>query len=199
MSRDADPIELLIQEFSKFPGIGEKTASRLVFHLLRSPKEDGEALARAVLNLKEKVRFCSVCFNLTSQELCRICQDNRRIENVICVVEEPSDLIAIEKTGAFRGRYHILQGSLSPLDGIGPDNLKIRELLVRLQGSKVDEVIIATNPNVEGEATALYLQKLIKPLGIRITRIACGVPSGGELEYIDQVTIGKALENRREV
>jgi recombination protein RecR len=199
MSRDADPIELLIQEFTKFPGIGEKTASRLVFHLLRSPKEDGEALARAVLNLKEKVRFCSVCFNLTSQELCRICQDNGRIENVICVVEEPSDLIAIEKTGAFRGRYHILQGSLSPLDGIGPDNLKIRELLGRLQGGRVDEVIIATNPNVEGEATALYLQKLIKPLGIKITRIACGVPSGGELEYIDQVTIGKALENRREV
>lgn len=199
MNQDADPIELLIQELTKFPGIGEKTASRLVFHLLRCPKDDAEALARAVINLKEKVRFCSVCFNLAVQEQCRICQDKRRIESVICVVEEPSDLIAIEKAGTFRGRYHVLQGALSPLDGIGPDNLKIRELLERLRQDRVDEVILATNPNTEGETTALYLQKLIKPMGIKLTRIACGVPSGGDLEYIDRVTIGKALDNRREV
>lgn len=199
MNRDVDPIELLIQELTKFPGIGEKTASRLVFHLLHCPQEDAEALARAVLNLKEKVRFCSLCFNLTAQEQCKICQDERRIEGVICVVEEPSDLIAIEKAGAFKGRYHVLQGAISPLDGIGPDNLKIKELLERLRRGKVDEVILATNINVEGETTALYLQKLIKPLGIKLTRIACGIPSGGDLEYIDRVTIGKALENRREI
>ncbi len=199
MNRDDDPIELLVRELTKFPGIGEKTASRLVFHLLHCPKEDAEALARAVLNLKEKVRYCSVCFNLTAEEQCKICQDKRRIEGVICVVEEPTDLIAIEKVGSFKGRYHVLQGAISPLDGIGPDNLKIKELLERLRRDKVNEVILATNPNVEGEATALYLQRLIKPLGIKLTRIACGVPSGGDLEYIDRVTIGKALENRREI
>lgn len=199
MDRDANPIELLIQELTKFPGIGEKTASRLVFHLLHSPKENAEALARAVLNLKEKVRFCSVCFNLTAEEQCKICQDKKRIEGVICVVEEPADLIAIEKVGSFKGRYHVLQGAISPLDGIGPDNLKIKELMDRLRRDKVNEVILATNPNVEGETTALYLQRLIKPLGIKLTRIACGVPSGGDLEYIDRVTIGKALENRREM
>ncbi len=199
MNRDDDPIELLVRELTKFPGIGEKTASRLVFHLLHCPKEDAEALARAVLNLKEKVRYCSVCFNLTAEEQCKICQDKRRIEGVICVVEEPTDLIAIEKVGSFKGRYHVLQGAISPLDGIGPDNLKIKELLERLRRDKVNEVILATNPNVEGEATALYLQRLIKPLAIKLTRIACGVPSGGDLEYIDRVTIGKALENRREI
>jgi recombination protein RecR len=199
MDRDTDPIELLIQELTKFPGIGEKTATRLVFHLLHCPKENAEALARAVLNLKEKVRFCSVCFNLTAEEQCEICQDKRRIEGVICVVEEPADLIAIEKVGSFKGRYHVLQGAISPLDGIGPDDLRIKELLDRLRRDKVNEVILATNPNVEGEATALYLQRLIKPLGIKLTRIACGVPSGGDLEYIDRVTIGKALENRREI
>ncbi|MBI5966847.1 MAG: recombination protein RecR [Deltaproteobacteria bacterium] len=192
----AQPISRLIQELTKLPGVGEKTASRLALHILRASQEDAEALARAILEVKEKIRLCSQCFNLTDQDPCRICQDPRRNREVICVVSGPEDLIALEKSGSFRGLYHVLHGVLSPLEGVGPKDLKINELLSRLQGGKVKEVIMATNPSVEGEATAQYLSQIIKPLGIRVTRIARGVPMGGDLQYIDEVTLSKSLENR---
>lgn len=192
----AQPISRLIQELTKLPGVGEKTAFRLAMHILRASKEDGKSLARAILEVKEKIRLCSQCFNLTDQDPCRICQDPRRSGEVICVVSGPEDLMALEKSGGFRGLYHVLHGVLSPLEGVGPKDLRVSELLSRLQGGKVKEVIVATNPSVEGEATAQYLSQIIKPLSIRVTRIARGVPMGGDLQYIDAITLSKSLENR---
>ncbi|MBI2372351.1 MAG: recombination protein RecR [Deltaproteobacteria bacterium] len=195
----AEPITTLIRQLCKLPGVGEKTASRLAFFLLRLPREEVEELARSLLAVKEKIQSCPVCFNLTDVVPCEICRDDRRSDGVLCVVEEPADLFAIERTRQFRGRFHVLQGAIRPLDGVGPEDLKIRELLERLQDGKVQEVLIATNPTTEGDATALYLSRLVKPLGVRVTRIAYGVPMGGDLEYADQVTLGKAIEGRREM
>jgi recombination protein RecR len=195
----AKPIDHLIEALTKLPGIGRKTASRLTFHILRSSPSEAQALARAILDVKEKIHLCSVCFNLTDENSCRICQDENRNREVLCVVEGPNDLIAIENTGAFNGRYHVLHGTISPLDGVGPDDIKIRELMERLQREEVGEVILATNPTVEGGATALYLTELIKPLGVKVTRIAYGIPMGGEIEYSDGMTLSKALEGRREI
>lgn len=189
----------LVKELSRLPGIGEKTAQRLAFYILKIPRADAEALASSILEVKEKVKICAICFNITEEDPCHICRDSRRNEGQICVVEEPHDLLAIEKTGAFKGKYHVLQGSLSPLDGRGPGDIRVRELLERVRGSNVGEVIIATNPNNEGETTAHYLIKLIKPLGLKVTKIAQGIPMGGDLEYTDQVTVGRAIEGRREI
>ena len=194
--RHAQPILRLIQELSKLPGVGEKTACRLAMHILRTPQEDAEGLAQAILQVKEKIHLCPQCFNLTDLDPCRICQDPRRNGEVICVVGGPEDLIALEKSGSYHGHYHVLHGVLSPLDGIGPKDLRISELLSRLPGGKVQEVILATNPSVEGEATAQYLAQIIKPLSVRVTRIARGVPMGGDLQYIDEVTLSKSMENR---
>ena len=194
-----EPVARLIDALQRLPGIGPKTAQRLTFYLLKRPAEEVRELGDALVAMKEKITYCRVCFNVTDEDPCRICGDSRRDPNVICVVEEPNDLLAMERTGEFRGRYHVLLGALSPLDGIGPDDLKIRELLARLEGKEMAEVILATNPNVEGEATALYLAKLLRPLAVRITRIARGLPVGGDLEYADQVTLSKALEGRREI
>ena len=195
-TQQAQPITRLIEELTRLPGIGAKTASRLAMHILRSSREDAENLAQAILEVKEKIRLCSLCFNLTEQDPCRICQDPKRDGEIICVVSGPEDLMAVEKSGSFRGLYHVLHGVLSPLEGVTPQDLRIGELLSRLQGGKVKEVILATNPSVEGEATAQYLSQIIKPLGVRVTRIARGVPMGGDLQYIDQVTLSKSLENR---
>jgi recombination protein RecR len=192
----AQPISRLIQELTRLPGIGEKTASRLALHILRSSRESAESLSRAILEVKEKIRLCSRCFNLTDQDLCRICQDAKRNQEMVCVVSGPEDLMALERSGGYQGLYHVLHGVLSPLEGIGPQDLRLEELLSRLRGGKIQEVILATNPSVEGEATAQYLSQVIKPLGVRVTRIARGVPMGGDLQYIDQVTLAKSLENR---
>lgn len=199
MPTHAEPVERLINELSKLPGIGRKTAARLAFHILRIPKREAQELARGIIDVKERIHPCSVCFNLTDQDPCRICSDSRRNDEVICVVEEPNDLMAIEGTGDFRGKYHVLHGTLSPLEGIGPEDIKVKELLRRLEAGRVKEVIMATNPNVEGGATALYLTELIKPLGVKVTRIAYGIPMGGDIEYTDGVTLAKALEGRREI
>jgi len=193
-----DPIQRLVAELAKLPGIGEKTAQRLAFHILKAPKEYARALSTAITEVIEKVRLCSVCCALTEADPCPLCSDDRRDGRQLCVVENVSDLLAIERTREFRGRYHVLHGVLSPLEGVGPDQLRIKELLPRLS-TGVEEVIVATNPDVEGEVTALYLTKLIKPLGIRVTRIAQGVPMGGDLEYADQVTLARALSGRREI
>ena len=193
-----DPIARLTVLFAKLPGVGEKTAQRLAFHVLKSPPDYARDLAEALLALREEVRLCSVCCNLTAQDPCPICNDPQRDAKMICVVESVPDLLAVERTREFRGRYHVLHGALSPLDGVGPDQLKLKELLARLHGD-VQEVIVATDPTVEGEATALYLTRLIKPLGVRVTRIAQGMPMGGALEYADQVTLARALSGRREV
>jgi len=192
-------VATLVKELSRLPGIGEKTAQRLAFYILKLSRVDAEALARSILEVKEKVRICSRCFNITEDDPCQICRDSGRTERQICVVEEPHDLLAIEKAGVFKGKYHVLQGSLSPLDGRGPDDIRVRELLARLKGNGVDEVIIATNPNNDGEATAHYLAKVIKPLGVKVTKIAQGIPMGGDLEYTDNVTVGRAVEGRREL
>ena len=189
----------LVQELMRLPGIGEKTAGRLAFHVLRADRTYAEALSQALLAVKDETRLCSVCFALTEGDPCPICSDPVRLSDAICVVEEPADLIAVERAREFRGRYHVLHGTLAPLDGVGPDDLKIQPLLVRLRGGVVREVILATNPTAEGEATALYLAKLIKPLGLRVTRIAHGIPVGGDLEYADVMTLGRALEGRREM
>jgi recombination protein RecR len=201
-----DSLEKLIEEFSKLPGIGKKTAQRMAFYILKSKKEAAEALAQALLDVKEKVQYCSVCFNITEEDPCSTCKDEKRERSIICVVEEANDVVALEKTNQYKGLFHVLGGVLSPLDGIGPDDLKIKELLLRLKGPKdpasrekqVKEVILATNPNTEGEATAIYIAKLIKPLGIKVTRIARGLPAGGDLEYADQVTLANAIEGRIE-
>ena len=200
-----DPIARLTLLFARLPGVGEKTAQRLAFHVLKSPPEYASDLAQALLALRLEVRLCSRCCNLTAQDPCAICKDPQRDPRIICVVESVPDLLAVERTREFRGRYHVLHGSLSPLDGIGPDQLKLRELLVRLGPEAEDgtgsvaEVIVATDLTVEGEATALYLTRLVKPLGIRVSRIAQGLPSGGDLEYADQVTLARALAGRREL
>ena len=196
--RFAAPLERLIEALRKLPGIGAKSAQRLAFHVLRSSREDASALAAAILEVKDTIRLCSVCFNITDTDPCLICEDADRDRSQVCVVEDPHNLIAIEKSG-FRGLYHVLHGSIAPLRGVGPDDLKIGPLLARLRDGSVKEVILATNPNVEGEATAVYLSRLLKPLGVRATRIAMGLPVGSELEYADEVTVGKALEGRREI
>jgi recombination protein RecR len=193
------PLARLIQELVKLPGIGEKTATRLAFHMTRAARHDVEALAAALLALREQLRTCSSCCALAAEDPCALCSDPMRRSDTICVVEEAADLAALERSGGFKGRYHVLQGTLAPLDGVGPDDLRIAELLRRLTGGAIREVIIATNPTTEGEATALYLAKLIKPLGIAVTRIAHGLPMGGDVEYADLATLGKALEGRREM
>jgi len=193
------PVARLIEELTRLPGVGEKTATRLAFHLLRTERRHVDDLAAALRSLRDETKLCSVCLGLTDTDPCRICTDPQRGDEAICVVEEPADLAAVERSGQFRGRYHVLHGTLAPLDGVGPDDLRIAELLRRLAEGNVKEVIVTTNPTVEGEATALYLAKLIKPLGVRVTRIAHGLPVGGDVEYADNVTLGKALEGRREM
>jgi len=201
-----ETIQKLIDEFSKLPGIGKKTAQRMAFYILKEKKEEAEGLAKAILEVVEKVKYCSICFNITEEDPCGICKDEKRDRSIICVVEEANDVVALEKTEQYNGLFHVLGGVLSPLDGIGPDDLKVKELLSRLKGPKdpasrekeVKEVILATNPNTEGEATAIYVAKLIKPLGIKVTRIARGLPAGGDLEYADQVTLANAIEGRVE-
>ena len=200
------PLARLIQEMSKLPGIGEKTAARLAFHMLKGEKEDVFRLADSIGKLRQQIGLCDRCFGFSEVNpqngdgsLCEVCRNPKREEDKICVVEEPSDLIAVEKSQEYRGQYHVLHGTIAPLDGVGPDALRIRELLERLRSGTVREVIVATNPTMDGEATALYLSKVIKPLGVSVTRIARGLPMGGDLEYTDAVTLGKALEGRREI
>ncbi|HEY1281443.1 MAG TPA: recombination mediator RecR [Acidimicrobiales bacterium] len=195
----ATPVQALIDELGRLPGIGPKSAQRIAFHLLKLPAEDANRLARAISEAKERVTFCERCFNVSEGPLCLMCTDDRRDPSVVCVVEDARDIVAVEKTGEFRGRYHVLLGAISPIDGIGPEQLKVRELLARLEPEGVREVILCTNPNIEGEATAMYLARLLKPLGLRVTRIASGLPVGGDLEYADELTLGRALEGRREV
>jgi recombination protein RecR len=192
-------IQDLIDELGRLPGIGPKSAQRLAFHLLQSETADVNRLAAALTRVKELVRFCATCFNVAESEQCRFCRDARRTDEIICVVEEPKDVVAIERTGEFRGRYHVLGGAINPLEGIGPDNLRIRELMTRLAGGEVKELILATDPNTEGEATATYLALMVKPMGLTVTRLASGLPVGGDLEYADEVTLGRAFEGRRRV
>jgi recombination protein RecR len=203
LSNYAGPVQDLIDELGRLPGIGPKSAQRIAFHLLKLPREDATRLARSITTMKERVSFCERCFNIavTSEGAtqCSICRDEKREAGVLCVVEEPRDVVAVERTGEYRGRYHVLQGAISPIEGIGPDQLRVAELLRRLEPEAVTEVILCTNPNLEGEATALYLGRLLKPLGVRVTRIASGLPVGGDLEYADELTLGRALEGRRDV
>ena len=199
MAKLATPVARLIEELSRLPGIGPKTASRLTFYLLRAPKEQALALAEAIRELKEKTTYCEICFNITEESPCAICRDPERDHTTICVVEEPLDVVAIERTGEYRGVYHVLHGAISPVEGIGPEDLRIKELLKRLREGEVREVILATNPNLEGEATAMYIYRLIRPLGIKVTRLARGLPVGGDLEYADEITLARALEGRREM
>jgi len=193
------PVQSLIDELGRLPGIGPKSAQRIAFHLLKVSPEDANRLAHAIREAKEKVRFCDRCFNVADGPLCPICADDRRDPTVLCVVEESRDIVSIEKTGEFRGRYHVLLGAMSPLDGVGPEQLKMKELFARLEPEGVQEVIVCTNPNTEGEVTALYLARMLKPFGVRVTRIASGLPVGGDLEYADELTLGRALEGRREL
>jgi recombination protein RecR len=195
----ASPIARLIQQLAKLPGVGEKTAARLAFHILRAAPEDAAALAAAIGEVRQRIRFCSICCDLTEADPCGICADARREGGLVCVVAQPQDVIAIQRAGGFRGRYHVLHGLLSPLDGIGPDDLRVAELVRRCGDGSVQEAILATSPSVEGEATAVYLSKLLRPLGVRTTRIATGVPIGGELEYADQATLARAIDGRREM
>lgn len=195
----AGPVADLIEELAKLPGIGPKTAQRLAFFILKMDAEDARRLSTAIAEVKAKIRFCASCFNVSTEELCQYCSDDRRDPRILCVVEEPRDIVAVERTGEFRGRYHVLGGAISPIDGIGPDDLHISELLARVSQDDVKEVIVATNPNVEGDATAIYLHRLLSPLGVDVTRIASGLPVGGDLEYADELTLGRALEGRREV
>jgi recombination protein RecR len=195
-SATAQPVARLIDELAKLPGIGPKTASRLAFHLLRTSRDDAVSLAEAILEVKERIRLCSNCFNVTEVDPCEICADPGR-ENVICVVEKPLDIVAIERTSEYRGRYHVLHGAVSPVDGIGPDQLKIRELVARVERDKPDEVIVFTNLDLPGEATATYLHRILTPLGVNVTRPASGLPVGGDLEYADEMTLGRALVGRR--
>ena len=199
MSIYPPPLEKLIEQLTRLPGIGQKSATRVALYILKSQRELVESLAKSLMEVKERIEFCSICFNLTDEDPCVVCQDENRANGVICIVEGPGDQLAIEEAGIFKGRYHVLHGILSPLDGIGPDDLKIKSLLERIERAKVREVILATNPNVEGEATAIYLAKLLKPLGVSVTRIAMGLPVGSDLEYADEVTMHKALEGRREI
>ncbi|MBW2222360.1 MAG: recombination protein RecR [Deltaproteobacteria bacterium] len=198
MTKVAEPINQLIKKLAKLPGVGGKTASRLALYILRSSKEEAYDLARSIVSVKEKITFCSVCYNLTDENPCNICKDEKRDKEIICVVEEPGDLMALESSGEFKGKYHVLFGVISPLDGVTPDDIKVQELLERLNNGQVKEVIVATNPTTNGNATALYLSNLIKPLGIKVTRIAQGIPIGGDIEYTDEVTLRKAMEGRRD-
>ncbi len=193
------PVQDLIDALRRLPGIGYKSAQRLAFHLLKAPAEEAHGLADAIVAAKQKVAICKTCFNVSEGEQCNFCRDPKRDSTVVCVVEEPGDIIAVERTQEFRGRYHVLGGHISPMDGIGPDDLRIRELLHRVGGGEIKEVILCTNPTVEGEATAIYLAGLIRPLDVRVTRIASGLPVGGDLEYADEVTLGRALEGRRDM
>ncbi|MBE3577835.1 MAG: recombination protein RecR [Limnochordales bacterium] len=193
------PLSRLIEELGRLPGIGTKTAQRLALYLVGRPPAEVQALAQAILEASEKIVFCSQCFNITDVDPCRLCTDPRRDSSLLCVVEQPRDVFALERTGEFRGRYHVLHGAISPMEGIGPDDLRIKELLVRLEQHPVDEVILATNSTVEGEATAMYLARLLKPAGIKVSRIAYGLPVGGDLEYVDEVTLSRALEGRRQL
>jgi recombination protein RecR len=193
------PIQDLIDELSRLPGVGPKSAQRLAFHLVKAPPQDAKRLAEAIIAAKERVRFCKECFSVSEGDLCRICRDPGRDSTVICVVEESKDQAAIEKAGVIKGRYHVLGGAISPLEGIGPDDLRVQELLDRVGRDHVQEVILATNPNLEGNATAMYVAALLKPIGVKVTRLASGLPVGGDLEYADEVTLGQALEGRREM
>ena len=193
------PIQDLIDELSRLPGIGPKSAQRLAFYIVKAPPEDARRLSEALLGAKDRVRFCRQCYTVSEGDLCRVCRDPARDPSVICVVEEPKDQAAVEKAGVIRGRYHVLGGAISPLEGIGPDDLRVQELLDRVQRDGVREVILATNPNLEGNATAMYVAALLKPTGILVTRLASGLPVGGDLEYADEVTLGQALEGRREM
>ncbi|HJT36952.1 MAG TPA: recombination mediator RecR [Actinomycetota bacterium] len=193
------PVQDLIDALRRLPGIGYKSAQRLAFHLLKAPAEEAHGLADAIIAAKQKVAICKTCFNVSEGEQCNFCRDPKRDGTIVCVVEEPGDIIAVERTQEFRGRYHVLGGHISPMDGIGPDDLRIRELLQRVGTGEVKEVILCTNPTVEGEATAIYMAGLIRPLDVRVTRIASGLPVGGDLEYADEVTLGRALEGRRDI
>ena len=193
------PVQVLIDELGRLPGIGPKSAQRIAFHLLKIPADDVTRLADAITDAKAKVRFCGRCFNVTDVELCAFCTDERRDGRIVCVVEESRDIVAVERTGEFNGRYHVLLGAMSPLEGIGPEDLKMRELLARLEPEGIEEVILCMNPNTEGEVTAMYLARLLGPLGLRVTRPASGLPVGGDLEYADELTLGRALEGRREL
>lgn len=197
--RYAPSIERLLEELERLPGVGPKSAQRIAYHILRTDAESTQRLADAIGEVKRTIHFCPRCFNFAEGEVCGVCSDPERDESIICVVEEPRDVVAIERTGEFSGLYHVLHGAISPIDGIGPDQLRMRELIERLSDESVSEVLVATNPNAEGETTALYLARLIKPLGIRVTRIASGLPVGGDLEYADEVTLGRAVQARREL
>ena len=195
----AGPIQDLVDELGRLPGIGPRSAQRIAFHLLEADRDSALRLAQAISEVKDRIRLCEQCFNVAETELCTICADDRRDRSVICVVEDPRDIVAVERTREFHGTYHVLGGALSPIDGVGPEQLRVRPLLVRLGTQTVTEVILCTNPNLEGEATAMYLARLLSPLGVKVTRIASGLPVGGDLEYADELTLGRAIEGRREV
>ena len=199
MSIYTPALQKLIDELGKLPGVGPKSAQRIAFHLIKIPEQEALSLADAIQQAKQKVRFCETCFNMSDEAICEICSDPQRDSSLVCVVEEPRDIVALERTREYKGLYHVLQGAINPIDGIGPEQLKVRELLERLKGNTVVEVILCTNPNIEGEATAMYLAKLIEPLGIQVSRIASGLPVGGDLEYADELTLGRALEGRRNI
>jgi len=199
MRHYAKPIARLVDELNKLPGIGPKTAQRLAYYIVTAPKQEAHNLARAIVEAREQTIYCSVCYTLTDVDPCPICTDGSRDKTVICVVEEPKDVLALERTREYKGLYHVLHGAISPMEGVGPQDLKIQELLARLHQGTVKEVILATDPNIEGEATAMYLARLLKPLGVKVTRMAHGMPVGGDLEYVDEVTLAKALEGRREL
>ena len=193
------PLERLVEQFERLPGIGHKSAQRLAYHMLAIPREDAEAFAQAIVDAHEKIHYCKICCNLTDGDLCPVCRSESRDRSVICVVEDPRDVFALERTNEYNGLYHVLHGTISPLSGVGPDQLRIKEFLARLTDGSVKEVIMATNPTVEGEATAMYISRLVKPLGIRVTRLAYGIPVGGDLEYADEITLTRAMEGRQEV
>jgi recombination protein RecR len=199
VSTYTQPVQALIDELGRLPGVGPKSAQRIAFHLLKAPSDDVARLSHSIVDAKARVRFCTRCFNFAEGELCPICLDDRRTGQLLCVVEESRDIVALEKTGEFHGRYHVLLGAMSPLDGIGPEQLKMKELFARLEPEGVEEVILCTNPNTEGEVTALYIARMLKPFDVKVTRIASGLPVGGDLEYADELTLGRAMEGRREM
>lgn len=198
-SSTPEPIQRLVESFHRLPGIGPKSAQRLAYHILRTSEQEASTLAQAILDVKQRIRLCSQCMNITESDPCGYCRDERRDRAVVCVVEQPLDVLAIERSGGYRGLYHVLHGVLSPMDGIGPEHIHIRELVIRLQAGEIQEVIMATNPSLEGEATAMYVQRLIGPAGVKVTRLARGLPSGADLEYTDDVTLARALEGRQEI
>ena len=194
-----EPIQRLVEAFHRLPGIGPKSAQRLAYHILRTSEQEASALAQAVLDVKQRIRLCSQCLNITEADPCSFCQDSRRDRTIVCVVEQPLDVLAIERSGGYRGLYHVLHGVLNPMEGVGPEHIHVRELVVRLQAGEIQEVIMATNPSLEGEATAMYIQRLVGPAGVKVTRLARGLPSGADLEYTDDVTLARALEGRQEI